>query len=151
MTQASRRAARAASRDGRPNALFIVAGVEAPPVELIGLADLVTVRFPWGSLLRGLLGLDPRAMAGLSSLVAPCGSLEALVSIEPRDGLGDALGSLTDGQLAASWSESGFALDEIRLARPSEVAASGSSWARRLGATATDRRRVTRLRLSRLP
>ena len=139
------------SRNGHSNALFIVAGVEAPPVVLVGLAELVTARFPWGSLLRGLLGLDPRAMAGLSSLVARGGSLEALVSIETRDGLRDEHSALTDGRLAASWSHFGFELDETRAARPSEVAASGSSWARRLGATSTDRRRVTRLRLSRLP
>jgi 16S rRNA (adenine(1408)-N(1))-methyltransferase len=151
MAQASRRAARPVSRGGRSNALFSVAGIEAPPVELVGRAELVTVRFPWGSLLRGLLGLDSRAMAGLSSLVAPGGALEALVSIEARDGLGDEHSSLRDGRLAASWSESGFGLDELGPAGPSEIAASGSSWARRLGATSTGRRRVTRLRLSRLP
>jgi 16S rRNA (adenine(1408)-N(1))-methyltransferase len=151
MARASRRAARAETRGGRPNVLFVVAGIEAPPAELIGRADLVTVRFPWGSLLRGLLGLDPPAMAGLSSLVAPGGSLDALVSIEARDGLGDARRSLTDGRLAASWSGSGFEVEEIRPARPSEVAASGSSWARRLGAISADGRRVMRFRLSRLP
>jgi hypothetical protein len=90
-------------------------------------------------------------MAGLSSLVAPGGTIEALVSIEARDGLGDVYRSLMDGQLAATWSALGFELDERRPARPSEVAASGSSWARRLGATSADRRRVTRLRLCRLP
>lgn len=151
MARASRRAARPETRGGRPNALFAVAGIEAPPAELFGLADLVTVRFPWGSLLRGVLGLDPRAQAGLASLVRPGGSVEALVSIEPCDGQGDLRQWLADGCLVASWSECGFELEEIRPARPSEVAASGSSWARRLGAISADGRRVTRLRLSRLP
>lgn len=151
MAAASLRAARSQARGGLANVLFVVAGVEAPPAEFAGRANLVTVRFPWGSLLRGVLGLDHRAQAGLSSLVGPGGSIEALVSIEPRDGLGDLARTLTNGHLVESWAESGFALDEIRPARPSEVAASGSSWARRLGATSADGRRATRLRLSRLP
>ena len=151
MATASRRAARAEARGGLANVVFVVAGVEAPPVELVGRANLVTVRFPWGSLLRGVLGLDRRAQAGLSSLVGPGGAIEALVSIEPRDGRDDLARALRNGQLAESWASSGFALDEIRPARPSEVAASGSSWARRLRATSADGRRATRLRLSRLP
>lgn len=151
MARASRRAARPETRGGRPNALFVVAGIELPPAELSGLADLLTVRFPWGSLLRGVLGLDPRAQAGLASLVRPGGAVEALVSIEERDGLGDLGHWRTGGGLVESWSECGFALEEIRPAQPSEVAGSGSSWARRLGALSADGRRVTRLRLCRLP
>lgn len=151
MARASRLAARPVARGGRANALFVVAGIEAPPAELIGRADRVTVSFPWGSLLRGVLGLDARAQAGLVSLLAPSGSIDALVSVEARDGLGDLDGWLTERSLGAKWSELGFELTEIRPARPSEVEASGSSWARRLGAVTADRRRVTRLRLCRLP
>jgi 16S rRNA (adenine(1408)-N(1))-methyltransferase len=152
MADASRRAARPAARGGRPNVLFVVAGVEVPPVELVGRADLVTVDLPWGSLLRGVLGLDARAAAGLASLVRPGGALEALVSIEPRDGLGDLLGhGAADDRLATAWAGLEFRLTELRPAEPREVLASGSSWARRLGATAGDRRRVTRLCLRRLP
>jgi 16S rRNA (adenine(1408)-N(1))-methyltransferase len=33
-------------RGGLPNALFVVAAVEALPVELAGVADLVTAHFP---------------------------------------------------------------------------------------------------------
>jgi hypothetical protein len=98
-----------------------------------------------------VLGLDARAQAGLVSLLAPSGSIDALVSVEARDGLGDLDGWLTERSLGAKWSELGFELTEIRPARPSEVEASGSSWARRLGAVTADRRRVTRLRLCRLP
>lgn len=152
MVAASRRAARPAARGGQPNALFVVAAVESPPVELVGRADLLTVHFPWGSLLRGTLGLEPRAMAGLASLAAPAGRLEALVSVEVRDGLRDlAEATCDEARLSAAWAVLGFELDELGLAQPAEVAASGSSWARRLGATSADGRRVMRLRLTRLP
>ena len=57
-----RRDARPPARGGRPNALFVVAAAEAPPRELIGLADEVRILFPWGSLLRGVLGQDNRLL-----------------------------------------------------------------------------------------
>ncbi len=152
MTDASRRSARSVARGGVDNALFCVAGIEAPPRELVGRGDLVTVRFPWGSLLRGVLGVDPAARAGLASLVAPAGSIDALVSIEGRDGLPDLLHTTDDRtRLAEAWRAEGFVVDDLRSASKGEVAASGSTWARRLGATSAERRRVVRFRLSRLP
>jgi len=151
MAESSRRAARPADRGGLPNVLFVVSGVETPPAELLGRASLVTVTLPWGSLLRGLLGLDARAAGGLASLVGPGGALEALVSIERRDGL-DGIGSaIADGRLPAVWAGLGFGLAELRPAAPAEVLATGSSWAKRLGADRGRRRSVTRLVLHRLP
>ncbi len=115
MAEASRRAARPVARGGLPNALFVVAGIEAPPPELAGLADLVTVEFPWGSLLRGILGVDPRAMNGLGALVQPSGRIEALVSIAERDGLGELASALDDrSRLEHAWSALGFTIGELR-------------------------------------
>lgn len=152
LAEASRRAARPGPRGGLPNALFVVAGIEAPPDELVGRADLVSAVFPWGSLLAGVLGVESRAMTGLVSLVAPGGSLEALVSIEPRDrlaGLGP--GALAAARLQRAWAGRGFVLVDARPAESAEIAAAGSSWAKRLGAASPGGRSVMRLRLSRLP
>ncbi len=152
MAEASRRAGRPAARGGLPNAVFVVAGVEAPPPELAGRADLVTVRFPWGSLLRGLVGLDPRASAGLASFLAPGASLEAFVSVQERDGLDDVRARLADpSALTDTWSGLGSSLVDAGPVDRAELVAIGSTWAKRLGATAEDRRVVTRLRLVRLP
>jgi 16S rRNA (adenine(1408)-N(1))-methyltransferase len=68
----------------RPDRL-VVAAAEALPAELDGVADLVTVQFPWGSLLRGLLAADPRVMGGLAGLLGPGGALRLLVSSTDRD------------------------------------------------------------------
>ena len=38
---------------------------------LHGLADTLTVHFPWASLLRGIVGHDDDALAGLARLLAP--------------------------------------------------------------------------------
>ena len=55
MNDASRRA----DRRGPANAVFFAAGAEAlVATPLAAHANLVTVLFPWGSLLRGIVGLD---------------------------------------------------------------------------------------------
>lgn len=131
MAEASRRAARTTRRGGLPNALFITAAAEAPPAPLVGAAHLVTVRFPWGSLLRGCVGGDEAVAAGIAGLVAPGGGLELTLAPTPRD----RLGSLpTDGAGIATAAEGtfgrlGLVLHEARPARADEVS---TSWGRRL-------------------
>jgi len=141
MAEASRRAARSLPRGGLPNALFVVAAVESPPAELRWRASLVTVSFPWGSLLRGVVGTDDRAAAGLASFVAPDGTIDALVSVTPRDGV-DGVASL-DGaaldRLAAAHRLSGLELVSAVPASSADVRASGSTWGRRLLEAGTDR------------
>src|SRR4030095_14337205 len=40
------------------NALFVIANAQALPCELVGLVNHVSINFPWGSLLGGLLNAD---------------------------------------------------------------------------------------------
>ena len=143
MADASRRA----DRRGPTNALFLVAGVEALACSpLAGRADLVTVQFPWGSLLRGIVGLDDAALCGLASLVAAGGRLSVLASVVPSDGI-PGIAGLDDAAvpaIRAAWSAAGLRLTAARPATAAEVAASGSTWARRLRA-GRDARPVWRL------
>jgi 16S rRNA (adenine(1408)-N(1))-methyltransferase len=135
MAVASRRAARPAGRGGRPNALFAVAAAEALPGELDAVADRVTINLPWGSLLRGALGLDRAAADGIARLVAPGGRVEILVAPAPRDRLAPAV-DVADrlaGDLAAGWAVRGLTLADARPATATELAATRSSWLRRLG------------------
>jgi 16S rRNA (adenine(1408)-N(1))-methyltransferase len=136
MTAASRRAAAKPSRGGLPNALFVVAAAEALPAELDGVADLVTVHFPWGSLLRGLLGVDPATMTGLTRVLRPGATLQLLVSSTARDhGAGVApIQAATLHALAASYAAWGLAVTELRPATVADVADAHSTWAKRLGA-----------------
>jgi 16S rRNA (adenine(1408)-N(1))-methyltransferase len=136
MVESSRRAAGPARKGGRENARFVVAAAESPPASLQGVADLVTVRFPWGSLLRGCLGLDPAVAAGVAGLVAPRGTLELLMAPSARDGL-EGIPTEVPAIVAAAngaFGPLGFELVVGRAATPGEVAASGSSWAKRLAA-----------------
>lgn len=146
MAEASRRAERARLA----NAVFLVAGVESLSVSpLAAAADLVTVTFPWGSLLRGALGLDTAALAGITAVAAPDARVVALTSVMPSDGIEGiaSLGPDAAPTIARAWADAGIRLASMRPATPSEVAASGSSWARRLG----DERPVWRLEGERRP
>jgi 16S rRNA (adenine(1408)-N(1))-methyltransferase len=138
MAEASRRASRRPARGGLPNAGFVVAAAESLPAELAGLACRVTVAFPWGSLLRGCVGLDAAVSAGLAGLVAPGGQLELLLAPAERDGL-EAVPTSVDGLGAAAartFAPLGFGMVPARTATPQELRASGSTWARRLGSAA---------------
>jgi 16S rRNA (adenine(1408)-N(1))-methyltransferase len=138
MAAASRRAARRPERGGLPNALFVVAAAEALPPELDGLADRVTVHFPWGSLLRGLLAADPQVMAGLVRVMRPGAALSLLVSSTARD-RGAGVGPVDERALAAlavDYGRHGLAVTGVRPATPADVAAARSTWGKRLGAGA---------------
>ncbi len=74
--------------------------------------------------------------------MAPGATATALVSVMPRDGMPAIPGR---HQLDAAYARHGLTLVEAREATPAEVAASGSSWAKRLRAPPD--REVTLLRL----
>jgi 16S rRNA (adenine(1408)-N(1))-methyltransferase len=135
MVEAARRAAAKPNRGGVPNALFVVAAVEAIPEELGGVADLVTVHFPWGSLLRGLLAADRAIMAGVTRLMRPGAVLLLLVSAEARDG-GVGVEPIRDDTLhrvADAYRNHGLTVNKARTATADDVTATHSTWGKRLG------------------
>lgn len=138
MAESSRRAAKPGRKGGHQNARFVVAAAEDLPPILCGRAALVTVLFPWGSLLRGCLGLDDAVARGVAGLVAPGGALELLLAPAAKDGLEGV--PTTEPEIIEAVRRAFEAHDlEVEVARratPAEVAASGSSWARRLGVAA---------------
>lgn len=62
---------RVSSRQTPVNALFVIANAQALPRELHRLADQVTINFPWGSLLKGLLEAEPVSMDQLLAITRP--------------------------------------------------------------------------------
>ena len=151
MAEASRRAARPMAKGGLPNALFVVAAAEQIPDELHDVAESVTLAFPWGSLLRGTLALDDAAARGIAALLAPGATAVATVSIEDRDRLD--LPRPDDARerraLADRWSRLGLDVCAVRPATAAELAATPSTWARRL--SAGHERAAWRLELERRP
>jgi hypothetical protein len=141
MADSARRAAAKPARGCCPNARFVVSAVEAWPPEAAGLAHLVTVRYPWGSLLRGALGRDRAVLAGLAGMLREGGLLEVALALIGRDGV-EMPG---EPDLRTTYREAGLTLLESRLATPAELEASATTWSRRLGAGKGPARPVTRL------
>ncbi len=102
------------------------------------------MHFPWGSLLRGVLGDDDAVLAGMAAMLAPSGEGSVLLSVIPRDGV-PAVPPIDE--LEAAYERHGLSVVESRCASAEEVASSHSSWAKRLKAAAS--RPVTKLRLRR--
>lgn len=102
----------------------------------------MTVNFPWGSLLRGVLGHDEAVLAGIAALLAPGAIATVLFSVVARDGV-----PALREDVAVVYARAGLALVESRAATATEIASSGSSWAKRLRAGAA--RPVTLLRVQR--
>ncbi|HET7028141.1 MAG TPA: hypothetical protein VFI28_10670 [Candidatus Limnocylindrales bacterium] len=146
MADASRRTTPAGRRGALPNAIFVASAVEAAPAALAGRASDVSVTFPWGSLLRGVLGCDEAVLTGLAGLLEPGGRLEALVSLAARDAHAAGLDPARLDDLAAigaAWASAGLCLADVRTATIGQIAASGSSWSKRL--RAADGRPIRRL------
>jgi 16S rRNA (adenine(1408)-N(1))-methyltransferase len=81
-------------------------------------------------------------LAGIARLLAPGATGSVLCSVVPRDGVP----AIPPAEaLAAGYARHGLRLVELRPATAAEIAASGSSWAKRLRAGTA--RRVTLLRL----
>jgi 16S rRNA (adenine(1408)-N(1))-methyltransferase len=89
------------------------------------------VHFPWGSLLRGLLGADDGVLRGVAHLLAPGAAGTALLSVVPRDGVPPVP---APDVLDAAYARAGLRLVEARAAAPGEIEGAGSSWAKRLRA-----------------
>ena len=130
--------------DALRNALFVVAPrPSSSPSPLHGRVDSMTINFPWGSLLRGLLGHDDDVLAGVAKLLAPGANATVLTSVMPRDRMPPIPPT---AELREIYRRHGLVVIEARPATAAEVKASRSSWAKRL--RAGNERLVTLLRFS---
>jgi 16S rRNA (adenine(1408)-N(1))-methyltransferase len=91
----------------------------------------VRITLPWGSLLRGVLGADEAVLAGIARVAKLEAEVRALLSVTERDGL--EVAAAVD---RAEYEANGLRVVEERPATTEEIAATDSSWAKRLGAGA---------------
>jgi 16S rRNA (adenine(1408)-N(1))-methyltransferase len=138
MVESSSRAAR---RQALPNAVFVVAAAESLPAELCAAADLVTVHFPWGSLLRGVVEGEPDIADQIASIAAPGARVELLLSARQSDRVSwlPRIDEEAVSRACETFAAHGFRRVTARLATADEVAASRSTWAKRLGAGRPER------------
>jgi len=147
----SMKATRKPGKGGLPNALFVQASVEDLPSELDGVADEIHIHFPWGSLLKAVMGGDEHVLKSLRRVATLDCLLEIVTGIDPdRDrselewlGLSNLEDSYEDPELIRRYEASGFKLVGGGSLKPNAWGQMETSWARRL--SGNESRRVTYL------
>jgi 16S rRNA (adenine(1408)-N(1))-methyltransferase len=146
MREISRRASRKPARGGVPNALFGRLSLEEAPGELVQLADVLTVLFPWGSLLRAVAVPQLAALRKLAALGKPGARVwfvygygarrdaRAMDELELPD-LGSSPALRT---LEAAYAEAGLEV-QARYVPREEVASIQSGWAKKLAFSESER------------
>lgn len=122
---------RTVSQRAPGNALFVIANAQRLPPELAGLAAQITINFPWGSLLEGLVSGDPDLMAGLVGIA----SLDAVLEVRLNGGaLAEAGWSLEAGGagVRAALAANGFTMRPPVALTAQDLKACPTTWAKRL-------------------
>jgi 16S rRNA (adenine(1408)-N(1))-methyltransferase len=122
---------RESSRYMPANALFVIANALALPSDLHGLATQVTINFPWGSLLKGLVANDQMLLSGLWAIARP----SAVFDIRLNGGALSEIGwSLEDGtdRIREVLIAYGFAVRPPVLLTAHELKSYPTTWAKRL-------------------
>lgn len=112
---------RSASRRAGSNALFGRLSLADAPGELAGIADRLTVFFPWGSLLEAVSGHDPIGLANLRALCRPGAAVQLLFELASGP-----------GELPSRFAEAGLHL-RGRPVAIEEARALPTTWAKKLG------------------
>jgi 16S rRNA (adenine(1408)-N(1))-methyltransferase len=128
------------TKGGVDNLLFVQASVENLPEELDGVANVVHIHFPWGSLLRGVATGDELVLRNLRRVCADRAMLEVLIGLDPDRDLAEIarlkLPPLTTeyvtDELVPKYRAAGFEIVERGTITPLNWPEFASSWARRL-------------------
>lgn len=130
MRESSHRAVRRLRLD---NVLFVASDAARFLEAVAGRVDELTVHFPWGSLLSGALGADAPLASTLACAVRTGGTLRIVTSTSARD----ARGTLTidPDRVTGAFEGCGLTTVAARHAVAAEIAATRSSWAKRLRQT----------------
>jgi 16S rRNA (adenine(1408)-N(1))-methyltransferase len=113
------------------NLLFLIANVETLPLELSGLADLITLNFPWGSLLEGLFQAESRLIANLQMVAKKGARLELRLNESALRQAGWAI-ETAGPQVVTALAQAGFTLEAVQSLEAAALQSFPSTWAKRL-------------------
>lgn len=122
---------RETSRRAPANALYLVTSAFKLPCELHGLATHMTINFPWGELLTGLLAQDGRLPAAIAALGRPGALLEVRLNAGALATAGwnlEEASATVRGQLRAA----GFDVAVPQQLNMRELRVCPTTWAHRL-------------------
>ncbi|MBL8077024.1 MAG: class I SAM-dependent methyltransferase [Anaerolineales bacterium] len=113
------------------NMLFIISNAQSLPCELNGLVSHISINFPWGSLLDGLLTADTSLMRGLERLATSTASIDVHLN---GGALADAGWPLENGadKIYYNLLQAGWRVRTPRCMDEDELQVFPTTWARRL-------------------
>lgn len=119
------------SRRAPANALYLIANALALPADLDGLATRVTITFPWGTLLTGLLNGHDELCARLAAMARPNARLEVRLN---AGALAEAGWTLESGseRVRQVLRAAGFTMSAPVPLDATDLRAYPSTWAHRL-------------------
>lgn len=128
-----------ASRGGVENLLLLSCALEDVPDELEGIADRVTVNFPWGVLQKIVVTPEREGLEKLRMLIKKEGTLEVFLNMHvfeeehvvQKAGLPDVDVSYIEKQLTVEYQKCGLRINEIQEVGPGEISRY-SKWGGRL-------------------
>ncbi|MGZ6392429.1 MAG: hypothetical protein ACXWQZ_24590 [Ktedonobacterales bacterium] len=121
----------ARSRRAPSNALYLIANALDLPTELYGLATHLTINFPWGSLLTGLVTGDASLYQRLTAIARPGALLEVRLNAGATAEAGIDLDSASKS-VRRLLVATGFEMQPPSLMSVADLRACPSTWAHRL-------------------
>lgn len=122
---------RKTSRRAPANALYVIANALALPAELGGMASKITLNFPLGSLLTGLLDGEPKLLEGLHAIARPGARLEIRLNAEALTEAGYTLES-GGARVRRALQDAGFVVDDLHRLDARGLLQCHTTWAKRL-------------------
>jgi 16S rRNA (adenine(1408)-N(1))-methyltransferase len=124
---------RKASRKAPPNALYVIANALAlPEKELDTTASKITINFPWGTLLTGLLDGESMLLEGLLAIARPGAELEIRLNAEALREAGYTLKS-GGARVGQALDDGGFeVVGDLQWLDDRELRRCQTTWAKRL-------------------
>jgi 16S rRNA (adenine(1408)-N(1))-methyltransferase len=122
---------RANSRVAPANALYLIADARALPCALDQRATHITINFPWGSLLSGLLAGEALLLERLAAVAQPGALLELRLNAGALAEAGWALADAGE-QVRRALRMAGFHVRQTAAIGPRELRACPTTWAKRL-------------------
>ncbi len=119
------------SRRALPNMLFVIANAQSLPPALCGIATHITVNFPWGSLLEGLLTNESTILAGLAMMGRSNASVEVRLNGEALTKAGWTLEQGTS-QVRQALVRNGYSMHTSSALSIGELRLCPTTWAKRL-------------------
>ena len=140
MATTSHKTLRKPAKGGLDNALFVAAAVEALPDELDGVAERLTILFPWGGLLRAVVVPDVELLSNVRRLCRPGATLEIVLGYDCERERSEverlALPELTERylttELPRGYRDAGFRIERVAAMTREALRALPSTWAKRL-------------------